>query len=80
MYKSDYIFHCVAPAPAFVRLFLLSSRGLSRFANYRFVSNIIMTSVCAACLIDGYERTITGQVFALARVTRNEPLKKTGHQ
>lgn len=35
-----------------------------------------MMSVRAAGLIDGYERTITGRVFALARVSRNEPVKK----
>lgn len=35
-----------------------------------------MMSVRTAGLIDGYERTITGRVFALARVSRNEPVKK----
>lgn len=33
-------------------------------------------SVRAAGLIDGYERTITGRVFALARVSRNELVEK----
>lgn len=62
----------------FVCLFLVILPSLSRFAHYRFVSNIIMTSVRAAGLIDGYERTITGRVFTLARVSRNEPTKKSG--
>lgn len=83
MHKGDYIFHCIS-APTVVvvvGLFIFSSFCLSRLAYYRFVSNIIMTLVRAASLINGYERTITdGRVFALARVSRNEPVKKTEHQ